>query len=224
MTKLPKLPIGIQTFEKLREGGFLYVDKTKYLIDLIDNGSVYFLSRPRRFGKSLTISTFAALFSGKRELFKGLYAEEFCSRPEYTPHPVVKLDMSNLTTDMGPDTLRSSILYQLKKNADNLGVKIETTLPGDAFDELLSRSAIKYGASVVVLIDEYDKPILDNFDDPEKAEIARDILRNFYGRIKAADMYVRFVFITGISKFSKVGVFSAMNNLIDIRNGISNLP
>ena len=94
MPKLPKLPIGIQTFEKLREKGYLYVDKTKYLVDLIDSGNFYFLSRPRRFGKSLTISTFDALFSGKRELFEGLAAEEFFERPDYRPYPVIRLDMS----------------------------------------------------------------------------------------------------------------------------------
>ena len=97
--KLLKLPIGIQDFEKLRQGGYLYVDKTKYLIDLIDSGAVYFLSRPRRFGKSLTISTFDALFSGKTKLFEGLYAEEFLNRPDYKISPVVRLDMSKTTTD-----------------------------------------------------------------------------------------------------------------------------
>ncbi|MCL1875907.1 MAG: ATP-binding protein [Synergistaceae bacterium] len=211
-----KLPIGIQTFEKLREGGYLYVDKTRYLIDLIDRGSVYFLSRPRRFGKSLTISTFDAIFSGKRELFEGLYASEFFDRPEYKPHPVIRLDMSNLTTDMGLDALRSSILDQIRENSDRFGINLETALPGDALYNLLYRAAQKYGATVAILVDEYDKPILDSIQDIEKAEAVRDILRNFYVRIKAADRHLCFVFITGISKFSKVGVFSAMNNLIDI--------
>ncbi|MCL1875939.1 MAG: ATP-binding protein [Synergistaceae bacterium] len=211
-----KLPIGIQTFDIIRSEGYLYVDKTKYLIDLIDSGRVYFLSRPRRFGKSLTISTFDAIFSGKRELFEGLYASEFFERPEYKTHPVVRLDMSNLTTDMGSDNLRSSILNQVMENADRLHVNIETTLPGDALSNLLSRAAQKYNATTAVLIDEYDKPILDSIHDIEKAEAVRDILRNFYARIKAADRHLCFVFITGISKFSKVGVFSAMNNLTDI--------
>jgi len=213
---LPKLPIGIQTFETIRSENYLYVDKTKYLVDLIDRGKVYFLSRPRRFGKSLTVSTFDALFSGRRDLFKGLYAEEFVSRPDYKTHPVVRLDMSKLTTDMGVDVLRSSIIGQLKGNARRLGVEIETFAPGDALSSLIENAAEKHGASVAVLADEYDKPVLDHIHDPDKAEEIRDILRNFYVRIKAADEYLRFVFITGISKFSKMGVFSAMNNLIDV--------
>ena len=104
--KLQKLPIGIQDFEKLRESGYLYVDKTQYLVDIIDRGSVFFFSRPRRFGKSLTISTFDALFSGKKELFAGLYAEEFLNRPDYKVSPIVRLDMSTTTTDQDADALR----------------------------------------------------------------------------------------------------------------------
>ena len=115
--QLTKLPIGIQDFVKLREGGYLYVDKTKYLVDLIDSGAVYFLSRPRRFGKSLTISTLDALFSGKKELFEGLYAEAFLNRPEFQPCPVVRLDMSQTTTDQDVDALRASMLLQVQQNA-----------------------------------------------------------------------------------------------------------
>ena len=220
MGKLPKLPIGIQTFEKIRSEGYIYVDKTEYLVNLIDNGVVYFLSRPRRFGKSLTVSTLEALFSGKRELFKGLYAEEFFDRPGYKAHPVVRLDMSRVTTDMDFNVLRSSLYAQVQGNAERLEVSLPASTlppsPADAFDSLMTKAADKYGAAVVVLVDEYDKPILDNMHDLEKAEAAREILRNFYVRIKAADRHVRFVFITGISKFSKMGVFSAMNNLVDI--------
>jgi hypothetical protein len=124
--------------------------------------------------------------------------------------------MSELTTEMGPDALRCSLLDRVKENSCRLDIDVEAALPGDALTSLLSRAAAKYGATVVVLVDEYDKPILDNMHDPEKAEAARDVLRNFYVRIKAADRHVRFVFITGISKFSKMGVFSAMNNLVDI--------
>ncbi len=123
-TKLLKLPIGIQTFEDIRRDGYIYVDKTKYLIDLIDGGKVYFLSRPRRFGKSLTVSTFDALFSGKRELFKGLYAEEFFERPEYKTYPVVRFDMSKVTTGRGVDELEMSMLIQVLNNARRHGVEI----------------------------------------------------------------------------------------------------
>jgi hypothetical protein len=214
--ELPKLPIGIQTFEKLRRGDYLYVDKTRYLVNLIDSGTVYFMSRPRRFGKSLTISTFDALFSGKKELFRGLFAEEFMNRPDYKTHPVVRLDMSDLTTDMGSDVLRASMLRNVKKNAERLGVTVEYSTPGDAFSCLLEKAAGQHGSQVALLIDEYDSPILQNIYDSSKIDEIRGILKNFYMRIKSADEYLRFVFLTGISKFSKMGVFSALNNLKDI--------
>ena len=126
--KLLKLPIGIQDFEKLRQGGYLYVDKTKYLIDLIDGGAVYFLSRPGRFGKSITISTFDALFSGKAELFKGLYAEEFLGRPDYTISPVVRMDMSTTTTDQDVEALRASMLRMVRKSPHATAWKSPTLL------------------------------------------------------------------------------------------------
>ena len=213
--QLTKLPIGIQDFVKLREGGYLYVDKTKYLVDLIDSGAVYFLSRPRRFGKSLTISTLDALFSGKKELFEGLYAEVFLNRPEFQPCPVVRLDMSQTTTDQDVDALRASMLLQVQQNAARYGLEISETSPGSALNQLLHDLAKKQGR-VAVLIDEYDKPILDSLQDLEKAEVFRASLRNFYTQIKASDEQTRFVFVTGITKFTKTGIFSAMNNLNDI--------
>jgi phosphoserine phosphatase len=216
MERLPKLPIGIQTFETIRNEGYLYVDKTKYLVDLIDNGRIYFLSRPRRFGKSLTISTFDALFSGKKELFNGLYAEEFMNRPNYKVYPVVHLDMSDVTVEMGIDVLRSSILRLIKGNGERLGVAVEESVPGDTFSSLLERTAIHYGTQVVLLIDEYDGPVLRNVFDASKTEASREVLRDFYIRVKSADKFLRFVFMTGVSKFSRLGVFSALNSLEDI--------
>ena len=216
MTNLPKLPTGIQTFEEIRTDGYLYVDKTNYLVDLIDRGKVYFLSRPRRFGKSVTISTLDALFSGRRELFTGLHAEEFFDRPGYKVHPVVRLDMSDVATDEGVKALRASLLGQVQENAARLGVDVGTRASGDALSKLIKLAAQTHGSKVVVLVDEYDKPILDNMHDPKKAGRFRDVLRNFYVRIKACDAYVHFVFLTGISKFAKMGVFSALNNLVDI--------
>ncbi|MDR1621934.1 MAG: ATP-binding protein [Synergistaceae bacterium] len=217
-TKLPKLPIGIQTFDAIRTEGYLYVDKTRYLIDLIDSGKVYFLSRPRRFGKSLTISTFDALFSGKREFFKGLYAEEFFSRPDYKVHPVVKLDMSQVITDT-IKAIRDSMTLLVKRNAERLAVSVSDLAlknPSTALGEMLESVSRKHGAPVAVLVDEYDKPVLDFVTQSEKAGEVRSILRNFYTQIKAEDASTRFVFVTGISKFSKMGIFSAMNNLEDI--------
>ena len=214
---LKKLPLGIQTFEDIRTGGYLYVDKTKYLVDLIDRGKVYFLSRPRRFGKSLTVSTFEALFAGRKDLFKGLYAEAFCERPDYRAHPIIHMDMSRVATNNGVDFLSTSILSQVKSIAGILDVPLPATdSPGDAFSALLALTADRHGSRVVVLVDEYDKPILDKINDREEAAAYRDVLRDLYTRIKSADASVHFVFVTGISKFVKTGIFSAMNNLTDI--------
>ena len=211
------LPIGIQTFEKLRTEGCVYVDKTKYLVDLIDNGSIYFLARPRRFGKSLTISTFDALFSGKKELFKGLYAEEFMNRPNFLPSPVIRLDMSSVTTNQGIDIFEASLRLLMTEIAEELGVDV-SKLPssGDMLRNVIKRITLKYNQKAVILIDEYDKPYTDFVNDPDMAERMRNLLRNFYVQLKANDEYIRFIFITGISKFSKFGVFSTLNTPLDI--------
>jgi hypothetical protein len=212
-----KLPIGIQTFEKLRKENCVYVDKTKYLVNMIDSGSIYFLARPRRFGKSLTVSTFDALFSGKKELFKGLAAEEFLNRPEFEPSPVIWLDMSSVTTDHGVDALRTSVKQLTIEAADKLEVKVPKQLPcGDTLRSLIINTAKKYNQPAVVLLDEYDKPYTDFVNDPDMAENVRNMLRSFYVQIKSNDRYIRFTFITGISKFAKFGVFSTLNNLKDI--------
>ncbi|MCL2009884.1 MAG: AAA family ATPase, partial [Synergistaceae bacterium] len=149
---LPKLPIGIQDFEIIRSEGYLYVDKTKYLVDLIDRGKVYFISRPRRFGKSLTVSAFDALFSGRRELFKGLYAQEFMDRPEFTSSPVVHLDMSRTVTNRGLDELEESISEQFYENARRYDVDIGKSLPSILLTRLLGALAQKIGR-VAVLVD-----------------------------------------------------------------------
>ena len=212
-----KLPLGIQTFEKLREKNCVYVDKTKYLVDIIDNVNVCFLARPRRFGKSLTVTTFDALFSGKKELFTGLYAEEFLNRPDFEPSPVIRLDMSKVTTDCGIDVLRESIAKQVKDIAKRLEVSISDSIsPGFLFDDLIAKTAKHYQTNVVVLVDEYDSPYTEFVNEPEMAKTVRDVLRNFYVQMKANDEYIRFIFITGISKFAKFGVFSTLNNTTDI--------
>jgi hypothetical protein len=212
-----KLPIGIQTFETLRTEGYIYVDKTKYLVELIDKGKIYFLARPRRFGKSLTISTFDALFSGEKELFKGLYAEEFLNREDFKPNPVIWLDMSSVTTDCGIDVLKNSIRQIIIEAADKLNVELPEDLPeGDTLRKLIINARAKYGRKVVILLDEYDKPYTDFVNDPVMAEKVRNTLRNFYVQIKANDKHIRFTFITGISKFAKFGVFSTFNTPVDI--------
>ncbi|MDR0505504.1 MAG: AAA family ATPase, partial [Dysgonamonadaceae bacterium] len=141
-----KLPIGIQDFETLITEGYIYVDKTRYLVDLINAGRVYFFSRPRRFGKSLTTTTLKALFEGKKELFRGLYAEEFLNRPDFRPSPVIRLDMSKITTDMGLEIIIESILQQIKISADNFNVEIVDGIsPGMAFQSLIINVYKKYG-------------------------------------------------------------------------------
>ena len=212
-----KLPIGIQTFEKIRTEGYVYVDKTMYLVELIEKGEIYFLARPRRFGKSLTVSTFKSLFSGKKELFKGLYAEEFLNRTDFKPSPVIHLDMSKTTTDYGIDELKISIKQNLIEVADCLEVEVSKDLSeGDILRNLIINAAKKYNQNVVVLLDEYDAPYTDFVNDSEMAEKVRNVLRNIYKQIKANDAYIRFTFITGISKFAKMGVFSSLNTLRDL--------
>jgi len=211
------LPNGIQTFEKLRKSHCVYVDKTKYLVDLIDKGSVYFLARPRRFGKSLTVSTLDALFSGKKELFQGLFAEEFLARPDFQPSPVIHLDMSRINTCEGIAGIKESLLYITKDLARKMEIELsDTKMIGNLLSELLSGTAEKHQQKVVVLVDEYDKPYTDFVNDRETADMVRKVLRDYYIQIKSNDKYIRFLFITGISKFVKMGVFSTLNNLDDI--------
>ena len=212
-----KLPIGIQTFEDIRKGGYVYIDKTKYLVNLIDSGKIYFLARPRRFGKSLTVSAFDALFSGEKELFTGLYAEEFLNRNDFQPSPVIRLDMSDISTNKGIEGVEESILSLTRNVAYKLDVVLsDTQLVGSLLGELITKTAEKYNRKVVILLDEYDKPYTDFLIDHKMTEKVRDVLRNYYDRIKTKDEYIRFTFITGISKFAKFGVFSTLNSPKDI--------
>ena len=210
---MKKLPIGISTFDKMSQGNYLYVDKTRTIVELItQGGGYYFLSRPRRFGKSLLVSTLKEIFLGHQELFQGLYIYD---NIEWTPHPVIHLDLSTIDkTD--PADLQDYLLSILNRlNAEHdlqvtpIGVKMY-------FANILEMLAKKYAAGVVVLIDEYDKPILDHLDDIPTAKAVRDILKNFYGALKGSDAHLHFVLLTGVSKFSQVSIFSDLNNLDDI--------
>jgi len=212
-----KLPLGIQTFEEIITDNYIYVDKTRYLIDLIKNGKVYFFARPRRFGKSLTISTFEAIFLGKKHLFKGLYAEEYLNSREFKASPVIRLDMSKVTTHRGLEALDNSIKELILEISEILNIKVPTNLPGsDIFRKLILDTAKKYNQKIVILVDEYDSPYTEFVNDTTIAKSVRDILRNYYIQIKANDEYIRFVFITGISKFARMGVFSTLNTATDI--------
>ena len=201
----------IYTFEKMREGDFLYVDKTSFIHELVARyGGCYFLSRPRRFGKSLTISTLKAIFQGKRGLFEGLdiAAKDY----DWKKYPVIHLDMGG-SGAKNAEGLREYLSYSLGFIAKDMGVELRETTPSLAFMELIRE--VSRTEPVVILIDEYDKPILDNIGKPEVAAI-REELEAFYGVIKTTEPCQRFVFITGVAKFTKVSVFSKLNHLTDI--------
>ena len=205
-------PIGLQNFEKIRKGGYLYVDKTSLIYKLATSGTYYFLSRPRRFGKSLLLSTMEAYFKGKRELFKGLAIEQL--EKEWAEYPVLHLDLNGKKYDT-PQALTDNINYHLnlweKEFGPGLANDIETR-----FKEVIDAAYEKTGRQVVILIDEYDKPIVDNLGDPELAEYYKRTLQGFYSVIKAMDGQIRFGFLTGVSKIGKLSVFSGLNNLQDI--------
>ena len=210
------LPIGIADFKAFHQKNLLYVDKTGQLLELIENGSKYFLSRPRRFGKSLTLSTLAAMFSGQAELFKGLKAESWVKQQAEKPSPVLRFNMSVHSTN-DASILYKSLREMIAIEARNSDVTLYSDLANNMLTELIV-AIFKKSGPVVVLIDEYDKPILDCIRDVSKAEEMRNVLRGFYTTIKRCsdEGYLNFVMITGISKFSKTGVFSAMNDLLDI--------
>jgi hypothetical protein len=216
-TRLKKLPAGIQTFEEIITENYIYVDKTRILINLIESGKAYFFARPRRFGKSLTLTTLEAMFRGKKELFKGLYAEAWMNRPDFVKYPVIRLSLNKVSTKQGLDILNASLTKHIRNTASLLDVTLaESASAGDLFDDLIVNLYKKHNEKVVVLIDEYDKPYIDYIDDPIEAEKVRDILADLYVRIKGNDEYTRFVLLTGISKFARLGVFSKLNNLTDI--------
>jgi len=215
--KLKKLPIGISTFRKIRENNYLYVDKTKVALDLIDgDGGYYFLSRPRRFGKSLFLDTLRAIFDtdeSDKELFKDLYIYD---KYKFEKHPVIRISFND--GDFKTIASLQQTIYEiLKRNQEVLGVSYDTELSlSGCFRELIYRVYKKHNKQVIILVDEYDKPILDNIENTDVATLMRDELKNFYSVIKGADEYLKFVFITGVSKFSKVSLFSGLNNINDI--------
>ncbi len=222
-----KLPIGIQTFAKIRLEGHYYVDKTPLIARLADQGGAYFLSRPRRFGKSLLLDTIAAAFECRRELFDAHDGADGTAPREKLfladhwdwakPHPVIRLSFAAGRLEKR-EQLDRHIHAQLEANARHLGVELpppDTDVPL-RFDALIERAAEAHARQAVVLVDEYDKPILDNLEAPDIARAMREGLRNLYSVIKGRDADLRFVLLTGVSKFSKVSIFSGLNNLRDI--------
>ncbi|MBQ7528490.1 AAA family ATPase, partial [bacterium] len=211
---MQELPIGVQDFGMLRRDDLLYVDKTARLLELVKSGRRYFLARPRRFGKSLTLSTLEAMFSGQIELFNSLSAQKWVKEQAKRPAPVLRFDISTCESET-VEILKLSLREMLLRSARRFKVTIHSQTISGIFADLIEE-IYKIHGHAVVLIDEYDKPILDNINDLEKADSLRAVLRSFYTTLKSCDEYLRFVMLTGISKFSKVGIFSALNNLEDI--------
>ncbi|MDY4410641.1 MAG: AAA family ATPase, partial [Prevotella sp.] len=210
-------PIGIQTFETIRSNDYLYVDKTKYIYEVTHPGHYVFLSRPRRFGKSLLTSTFDAYFSGRKDLFKGLAIEKL--EKEWKQYPVLHFSLAS--AKLGTiDDLYVQLRIQLERNEKRHGIHTDITNISERFQKLVTSLYEKTGTQVVVLIDEYDAPLLTVLHDHDRLEQMRMELQSFYSPLKDLDPYLRFVFITGITKFSQLSIFSQFNNL----NNISMLP
>ncbi|MDD2952252.1 MAG: ATP-binding protein [Parabacteroides sp.] len=212
-TEIRKLPIGIQSFEKLREGNNLYVDKTALVYRLVQQDVPYFLSRPRRFGKSLLISTLEAYFEGRKDLFHGLAIEGL--EKDWFSYPVLHLDLNAEKYD-SPERLISMLSRYLNVWEDRWGKDEREITVSDRFIGIIRRAYEQTGKGVVVLVDEYDKPLLQTLTDEALLDDYRKTLKSFYGVLKTADRYLRFVFLTGVTKFSQVSVFSDLNQLNDI--------
>ncbi len=208
-----RYPIGIQDFEKIRKEGYEYVDKTAYIYRLVDTGCYYFLSRPRRFGKSLLISTMDAYFSGKKELFQGLAIEQL--EKDWKSYPVLHLDLNTGKYET-PEELERVLNLHLDKWESIYGCTSNSTEQHFRFKEIIERAYEKIGKQVVILVDEYDKPMLQAIGNDELQANYRSTLKAFYSVLKTQDKYIKFAFLTGVTKFGKVSVFSDLNNLQDI--------
>ena len=213
MDKKRYLPVGIQTFEELRTKGYIYVDKTRFIDSIVRIGKPYFLSRPRRFGKSLFLSTLKSYFEGRKDLFEGLAISR--TETEWKKYPVLHFDFTGKnyeTSDdliMKIDDILSGYEKLYGKNTESNDVSIR-------FKNLIKAAHDKTGSQVVVLVDEYDKPLLQNVENPETENKIRSVLKGFYGNLKGEDAHLQFIFITGVTRFDKVSIFSDLNNLNDI--------
>lgn len=208
-----KYPIGIQDFEKLRTNGYSYVDKSRFVYKLATEGEYYFLSRPRRFGKSLFLSTLEAYFQGKKELFKGLAIYDL--ETDWKKYPIFHIDL-NTANFREKDSLYTVLNDYLTTWECKYGTRESEATLALRFKGVIARAAEKEGCGVVILIDEYDKPILQTLRDPELQAEHRAQLKAFYSVLKTQDRYIKFAFLTGVTKFGKVSVFSDLNNLTDI--------
>ena len=210
---LKQLPVGIQTFEKIIAQNCLYIDKTAYIHKMLKVSNYIFLSRPRRFGKSLLVSTLQSYFEGRKELFKGLYIENV--EKEWTEYPVVRLDMSS-AKHMEKEQLENYLLYIIEENEKRFGISANQHEPNIRLKNLISSVYEKTGKQVVILIDEYDAPLLDVMHEKEQLPILRQVMRNFYSPLKQCEPMLRYVFMTGNTKFSQLSIFSELNNINNI--------
>ena len=208
---MQNLPIGIQTFSEIIEKDYLYIDKTESIYNLLKKGKYFFLSRPRRFGKSLLVSTLKEIFKGNKELFKGLYIYD---KIDWIAYPVISFSFSSITYSQSEEIFREEITKQLIEIGLDYNISITEKTIILAFKQLLTK--LSKTNKVVILIDEYDKPIIDYITDKDKSKLNRNVLREFYGLIKDYDEHIKFCLLTGVSKFSKVSIFSGLNNLYDI--------
>ncbi len=210
---MKRLPVGIQTFSKIVDGDYLYIDKTKEAYKLITEYEAVFLSRPRRFGKSLFLDTLHEIFNGNKELFKGLYIYD---KWDFSvSYPVIKISFAGDLRSC--DSVKKRVINTLKSNSEDLELNcLNVDNPFDYFEELIKKAYKKHNQKVVILVDEYDKAILDNLDQIGVAQEIREIIKSLYSVIKDNDRYIKFAFLTGVSKFSKASIFSGLNNLEDI--------
>jgi len=210
---MKKLPVGIQTFAEIIAENYLYVDRTQHIAELIDSGKYLFLCRPRRFGKSVLVSTLAEIFAGNQALFEGLAIYD---QLDWQAYPVLKIDFSAISCE-DEEILKTSLLAFLDKIAARYAVKFNSPpFVKDRFAELIEKIYEKKQQKVVILVDEYDSPIITHVHDIERANKNRAVLRSFFTVLKFSDPYIKFTFLTGISKFSRVSIFSELNNLRDL--------
>lgn len=206
-------PIGVQSFAKLREEGYTYVDKTSFIERLITRGNCYFLSRPRRFGKSLLLSTIEAFYQGRKDLFEGLAI----SRGDYDwqPHPVLHIALNAWEYD-SPESLLQKFSYDFERWEKLYGTERQTAPHSERFRYIIEQAYAVTGQKVVILIDEYDKPLLDTAGNKTLQDTYRSQLKSVYGNLKNCDRYIEFAMLTGVSRFGKLSIFSDLNNLQDI--------
>lgn len=206
-------PIGIQNFEKIRKGGYCYIDKTALIYQMVKTGSYYFLSRPRRFGKSLLLSTLEAYFQGKKELFEGLAIEKL--EKNWIKYPILHIDLNTEKYDT-PESLENKLNRTLVEWEKVYGAEPAETSLSMRFEGIIGRACEKEGQDVVILVDEYDKPMLQAIGNDELQKSFRNTLKALYGALKSKDGCIQFGMLTGVTKFGKVSVFSDLNNLEDI--------